>query len=120
MHEFTQSADGWRAEHIRDDGKVNASDKSRGCSFLEEVRRNQKYSASIRYGEHLRDEQITVEGIVYRCNGKEHHTLEDALFLEKTEFKGSSEGKPCRARAAGYAAELKRRITADYFPESCP
>ena len=116
MHTFIPSIDGWRKEYLRDDAEVEASDKFKGCSFLEEIRENERYVASIRYQEHLRDERITVEAVVYQRKGTTRHkSLEDALLLEKDEFNGSDEGKSCRVMAAEYALQLKERINTTYF-----
>ena len=113
---FIPSSDGWRKEYLRDDAEVEASDKFKGCSFLEEIRENERYVASIRYQEHLRDERITVEAVVYQRKGTTRHkSLEDALLLEVDEFNGSVDGKSCRTRAAEYAMQLKERIDTTYF-----
>ena len=104
MHELVQQPNGWETEVLRED-------KDKGCSFFEEVKSDVSYTATIRYEEHCRNEHITVQGLVYRRNGREHKSLEDAVFLTEDTFTG----KECKAIAAHYVERLKSSIQEQYF-----
>lgn len=120
MHTIFSQADGWNDEVLRDDSQPgsepgNLADNLPGCTFIVKVRKNQDYTATIRYEEHQHNRYVSVEAVVYRRNGSgEMKTLEDAVFLEEKDFTGEQS----KANAASYALQLKQQITQQYFGES--
>ncbi len=87
-------------------------DKQKGCSFLEEVKSDTRYLATIRYEEHHRDKHSSVQGIVYQRNGQEYKSLENAVFLTEDAFTGTE----CKAKAARHVEDVRQSIERQYFP----
>ncbi len=124
MHHIFQAGDGWTEEVLRDDSDsqhLQSAEDTKdsglaGVAFIEYKRKNDLYTATLRFEEHFHNRSISVDAIVYRNNGNSnghHKTLADALFSEEDEFKSPT----CKKDAAGYAYSLQEKINWLYFPE---
>ncbi|MEK6905832.1 MAG: hypothetical protein AABX24_05515 [Nanoarchaeota archaeon] len=121
MHAYIHQTDNWTIEILADDSdqpnsQLTLETELQGCTFIKEVRDNDRYASEIRYEEQRHNELVYVEAIVFTVPAKpenigEETTEEDICYFRRNRFEGNNS----KLEAARYAHRLKQDIDHLFF-----
>ena len=121
MHTCIHQTDNWTIEILADDSdqpdsRLTLEKELQGCTFIKEVRDNNRYASEIRYEEQRHNELVYVEAIVFTVhvkpeNMEEETTEKDICYFRRNKFEGDNS----KIEAARYAHHLKRNIDNLFF-----